>query len=213
MKTHYSTLGVKRDELLRFAETVWGYWLDDDDWILPWYAEDLLKATVDYPEATMIQPKFAWHAIGGNDGSGNVSWKLATVTMPSIVRISEALNKFPHDKDSGEDQIFRARMKHIRIDFNPGYVYRWANGTFHASGSGDPLSGKELRREAAIRIEQGVEPQGDILLIPRLRYNYFNSMPRNVYKEIAEKWGRILPKQNPLGYFLRNIWSSLKRKT
>jgi len=194
IKTKYQTLGIKRNALLHFSRTKWVCWLDDDDWLLPWYIEKLLYAGNRYPDEDMIQPKYVWFASGSNNDWENIIWQKSTASIQALVKRSKALNKFPAHLDSGEDKLFRTQMKSLKVDLPLGYVYRWANGTYHTSGSGNPVISQEFNHDAQKRIERGEEPEGKIQLIPHLRHNYFRSMPEDVYEKVHAEWGCILPR-------------------
>lgn len=179
----YPYLGAKRNALLAHIDTEWTCWLDDDDWLFPWYVEDLLteakKVTHTY---NMIQPKNLWLVHGGYDGNKNLVWEPnAMAVMPCLVKTKEAQGCFPQDTDSGEDQVFRAKMKvHKFTPKDGGYLYRWANGSHHISGSGGANAGSVLRQEAMSRIYRGVEPHGSIVLTPSMDLSWFQSAPKHL---------------------------------
>jgi len=129
----------------------------DCDWILndaQFYMEgDQIKAISPGAKHMFAYTKRAWKAVGG----------------------------YP-DLTCGED---RALVKAITERFKgkrivpeiPTFIYRWGQGTYHASGLGDDKPGEttaheRIARDLAERIRKGQEPAGDILLKPELKMDY-----------------------------------------
>ena len=73
--------------MLRLADTEWVIWLDDDDWLLPWYVEDVLKIMSDNLDAVFTGR--CWSAMGGS-GNGVVHWEHGGAIQPMAVRVQAA---------------------------------------------------------------------------------------------------------------------------
>ncbi len=125
-----STIGAKRNALLRLAQTEWVTWLDDDDWLLPWYIEDLAKTFSENLDAVLTTR--CWHVFGGHN-DGVVQWKHGLALIASAVRLqnAKAFGGFPADIDYGEDRIFLAELisqgRACSLLADSGYCYRWDN--------------------------------------------------------------------------------------
>lgn len=180
LSQRFATLGAKRNALLRLAESEWVAWLDDDDWLLPWYVEDFEKViSRDLYGVFASQCWSAW----GSAHEGEVKWQRGSAVQPMAVRLQAALESggFPEDIDSGEDKVFRAgliaRGRVCTLATVSGYCYHWDNRIYHTSGYNDPLSGAGLGHDAEYRLNHGIEPSGRIVLSPSLRHDYFKNFP------------------------------------
>lgn len=176
-----ATLGKKRNTLLELAETEWVTWLDDDDWLLPWYIEDLTKTFSQSLDAILANR--CWHPTGGSS-DGMVHWQRGTAPIATAVRlrVARAIGGFPVELETNEDMVFRAQLiareRSCSLLMESGYCYRWDNEIYHTSGLGDvPLAAARFGREADIRFNQGLEPSGRIVLSPSLRHDYFKNCP------------------------------------
>jgi hypothetical protein len=177
------TLGEKRNTLLHLAETEWVTWLDDDDWLLPWYIEDLSKTFSENLDAILTTR--CWHAFGGSN-DGVVQWKHGLALISTAVRLenAKALGGFPSDIDYGEDRVFLAELisrgRACSLLAYSGYCYRWDNEVYHTTGFGDdPLAGVGFGKNAEFLFNHGLEPSGRIVISPSLRHDYFKNCPES----------------------------------
>jgi glycosyltransferase involved in cell wall biosynthesis len=176
-----TSLGEKRNALLRFAATEWVTWLDDEDWLLPWYVEDLTQTFSENLDAVLTTR--CWHAYGSYD-DGAIRWAKGTALFAHAVRLQKAkgFNGFPDDSDFGEDRAFytelikRGRACSLLTD--SGYCCHRDSEVYPSSGFGnDRLAGVGVVKNAEFRLDHGLEPSGRIVLSPSLRNNYFENCP------------------------------------
>jgi glycosyltransferase involved in cell wall biosynthesis len=169
-----ATLGAKRHAMVEAANGEYVAWLDDDDLALPWYVTRLVRPlSATGARAVVSRRCYALE---------NQNWGLNAVAIEVLCHRRRALEVGYPESDSGEDQDFRGRLEAAGdvstiLDMPGGYVYRWAQGTYHISGNSTPNEGESFRRDATRRIDEGSEPQGIIELRPRLRRNYFRNAP------------------------------------
>lgn len=175
------SLGAKRNALLDLAESEWVAWLDDDDWLLPWYVEDFTSCMGQGADAVLA--KRCWYAAGGEPG-GNVVWEESTAIISLAVRTATArlLKGFPVDQDYGEDRVFVdkviAESRSCSLLNRSGYCYRWDNDVYHVSGMGEaPHPRERFLADADQRLLTGREPSGRVVIHPSFRHDYFRTFP------------------------------------
>lgn len=160
----FTSVGAKRNAILRIASSEWVAWLDDDDYILPnhllkieqvagtsaklitseqtlFYCEDRGEVASGACADTIIH-RMSAIAVGCPDVSAQEDWKL----------VAGLMEVFPWKRE---------------CQHNPSYIQRWCNGAFHISGQGiDTQAHTKFRRDALHRISTGLEPTGNLVLSP-----------------------------------------------
>jgi glycosyltransferase involved in cell wall biosynthesis len=178
-----ATLGSKRNRLIAAASGQYFVWLDDDDLALPWYVHRLVRPVV-LNGATAVLSKncFFLH---------QNAWRPTFVPIELLCdrQLALDLGGYPDDMDSGEDQVFRAKLVGapgaVPIFAPPGaYVYRSEPSIYHISGTGLENPGDAFRRHADERIDTSVEPCGTVSLVPRLLRDYFENAPTEVLRRV-----------------------------
>lgn len=127
------------------------------DWILneqQFYMEgDQIKAITPGAQHMFAFTKRAWKAVGGYP---------ALTCGEDRKLVSAITERFQGKKISPPE---------------PTFIYRWAQGTYHASGMGDDKPGQKTAHERIAadlneRIRTGLEPTGAITLQPKLKMDY-----------------------------------------
>lgn len=182
----FPTLGAKRNAMVKAAAGEYVAWLDDDDLALPWYVERLAGGLS--PGAKAVVSRRCFHLRGE-------TWVSSAVAIEVLCERAHALvvGGYPQDRDSGEDQIFRNRVETAGgvvtiLDEPGGYVYRWAQGVYHISGSGADLDGEAFRQDADWRMDNGSEPSGTVELKAGLRRDYFAEAPDEVLRRLPQSF-------------------------
>jgi glycosyltransferase involved in cell wall biosynthesis len=175
------SLGAKRNALIDLAESEWVAWLDDDDWLLPWYVEDFVACMGQGVDTVLA--KRCWYAAGG-ERDGNVVWEASTATMSLAVRTATArsIKGFPVDQDYGEDRVFVDKIisesRSCSLLEHSGYCCRWDNDVYHVSGMGEAPNPRErFVADADQRLLSGREPFGRVVIHPSFRHDYFRTCP------------------------------------
>jgi hypothetical protein len=186
----FDTLGAKRNFMISAAAGEFITWLDDDDLVLPWYVTRLSNPLSRLDIEAVVSHRCY--------GMREDFWTIATAPIETLCRRENALRSggFPVCAGSGEDQAFRTRIKNLYksetiVDEPGGYVYRWGQGTHHISGDPGDIAANGFRLDAVRRMEEGSEPVGSVILIPRLRRNYFRHAPDAVMQGLSESFRRI----------------------
>jgi glycosyltransferase involved in cell wall biosynthesis len=175
---HYPTLGAKRNALVEKADSEFIVWLDDDDLIMPWHVSKLVKPYTTFNFKSCIVRSYVDYRMH----SDNLVTSIPRVVIAHGVTREDALKyKFASDMDSGEDQVFVSKIPdNIKVLYanilNKSYIYRWNNGTYHISGRGWINDGHNFRKDADYRMDNGLEPIGDILLNPSVRHDYIRTV-------------------------------------
>lgn len=176
----YDSLGGKRNETVMQAQHSHFLFVDDDDIFLPWYPSDMMNLFLAWEKPTY--PMAYIHA----DGKGEtIKMAYKGQTHPASYLATKAqfneVGGYPFVY-AGGDQLIRSKLfkrydcqpnKHPAPNHRAGYVYRWANGTYHISGNADHSTAwtrthDSLRR----RLDSGEEPSGFIILEPKWEVDY-----------------------------------------
>jgi len=186
-KQRSDTLGAKHDELLRLADTEWITWLNDDEWLLPWYVEDLQRFLDRDAEAVFTDT--CWYpSIGAFDG--RVQWRQSAGSKLLAARRHSARGLSPAGRNFSAKPSQNSLLCSIP----------------HIAGKGNPYLGKDFDQDPEIRLDRGSEPSGCILLSPSLNYNYFDDFPNSrPARDQAHFWSIPIPSQKRRTYALGNL--------
>lgn len=176
----YDSLGGKRNDTVMWAAHEHFLFVDDDDIFLPWYPSDMMTMFQVWEKPTY--PVSFIHA-DGKGASIQMTYKKQTHPASYL-----ATKKQFHDVGgypfvyAGGDQLIRSKLfkqfdcqpsKHPRPIWRAGYVYRWANGTYHISGNSDHATAwTRTNDNLQRRLESGDEPMGFISLEPKWDIDY-----------------------------------------
>jgi len=157
------TISKKRNMLIDNAKGEILTPLDDDDLLFPWHLEqhvnNIIKNNVDVSlsfECTFWERKI----------------NKLTSCLPYTANLAHKNNKnirYIDDKHADFDQHFRNHIqnninyKTLKIDI-PSYIYCWNNDVFHMCGLGNE---QNLINNMQYRLDNGIEPTGNIEIVPR----------------------------------------------
>jgi glycosyltransferase involved in cell wall biosynthesis len=159
----FDTMSKAWNELIKNANGEMISMMADDDLIMPWHikehVENILQNNL---EASILEKCIFWErrinktSIAFN--AANIMWK----KLSSI--------KFDENLKIGEDQLFLSLLKQHKykiLNNNPSFVYCWDNGTYHVSGNPNDIGG--FYRDVLYRLDNKIEPSGNIEIVPKLK--------------------------------------------
>ena len=143
--TRFATLGHKRQALLEAAQTALVAHWDDDDLYLPWHITQAVSALHGAVGASGAKPGAAWWGLGVRE-CFEVRGPCHNVFEGQMLFDRERalqLGGYP-PRISGQAGALLGKFKNAGelhtwnpADRDISYVYRWADGLHHISGSGD----------------------------------------------------------------------------
>lgn len=172
-----ANLGQKRNEATKPSShsliMTWG----DDDIHLPWRIADCVKAWS--LGGQYIREGRFFYAEGEK-----ISLLKRPPTGPFLMAAGDywRLGGIP-DVNCGEDRDFLTLVKKDNLIISttespfPAFIYRWGTGHYHISGLGDDKPGKvtgwdRVGAHVSANIKKGIEPVGNIELIPVWKKDY-----------------------------------------
>ncbi len=138
----FATLGDKRNYINSLASYENRIVVDDDDVFLPWFVSSM-AAGLEGSTKDGLGFYLASHFIGSSGVGGNFKCELkgrGPAGIPAYTALAfNSAGGYP-SMQSGQDQALVSKLSRLvksnALVCAPGYVYRWANGVYHFSGSG-----------------------------------------------------------------------------
>lgn len=158
------SIGTCKNILIENSDAEFLTILDDDDILFPWHIKEHTKNIIDNNvDVSLSMECLFW------ERQINKITNRAPFTANLAFKNKNYI-RYTNEKRDDFDQHFRALIKTISykellID-NPSYIYCWCNGVHHISGNPTDTSG--FQNNAIYRLNNNLEPIGDIEIIPQL---------------------------------------------
>lgn len=156
-------IGDKRNRMIEMASGEILVTFDDDDLLFSNHISEHVKnITSNNVDASLGMDCLYWERKSGNSKRGHAG-------IDIVFRKRDGLS-FPSREIDFDTKMRDLIVKswsyselHLEI---PTYLYCWDNNSFHISGTGIM---KDFIRDARRRLDSGVEPVGEVIVVPELQ--------------------------------------------
>lgn len=182
--SRFGTVGEKRNAAVRCSSGDVIVCWDDDDGFLPGHLSACARYIDGYDYARPSRC-LVWVENTRIDGVAGSFISQHVFTRDAFERVGGYANM-----NSGQDMELDNRLRRAVRCHWPSievheitYLFRWANGAYHLSGYGRDRPGAtsgyvEVARLVERAIADGLEPSGDVQLVPRFRHDYLRMVER-----------------------------------
>jgi len=173
--------GEKRNFAIEHCKHEHFLCVDDDDLFLPWFAQDMMLSFLAWEKPTYPSTHIYAEGIKENTRMRYVENSHPATYLCTKEQFRKA-GPYNTVVPVGIDQILRKSfirafdchiIKHPLPQLIAGFIYRWANGTYHLSGSTEhDTAWERCKADLQRRIESGDEPTGIIEIEPKWEADY-----------------------------------------